>query len=413
MLQYKYFITVFFLLFLCFVNVFYSQSPIPAGAKLEQIASAIQQPEGPVWKDGTGLLFSDIKAAIIYLWSPATNSLTKYLAKSDSSNGLTFDKQGRLILTQMGKRRIARQELDGTITPLAETYLGKQFNSPNDIIVKKSDGSIFFTDPDFNVPVGGKDEIIINGKTIKGVYRYNPKNGQVQLLDATFTLPNGICFSPDEKKLYVNESQEVKIYSFDVVNDSTITNKTLLYTLPAIGYADGMKVDSAGTIYCCGPKGVWIIPPTGNTYLDRIDLTSGASNCAWGDADRKTLYITSGNGVYRIRLAATTKVDERHGGILPNKFELFQNYPNPFNPSTVIKWQLAADSNVKLKIFDQLGREIATLVNEFKPAGYYSSQFSILPTGRQVRNSQLSSGVYFYTLTANNFCQTKKLMLIK
>lgn len=392
-------------LFLCCVNIFYSQSPIPPGAKLEQIATGILQPEGPVWKDGAGLLFSDIKAACIYLWSPLTNSVSKYIAKSDSSNGLTFDKQGRLILTQMGKRRVSRQEPDGTITPLATIYLGKKFNSPNDVVVK-SDGAIFFTDPDFNVPQNAAREIIINGKTVKGIYRYNPKSGQVQLLDATFNLPNGICFSPDEKKLYVNESQEVKIYAFDVVNDSTLANKTLVYTLPMSGYADGMKIDSTGNIFCAGPGGVTIVSARTNSYVDRINISTGASNCAWGDVDRKTLYITSGNSVYRIRLAAATNIKEEHGNLLPNNYELFQNYPNPFNPSTVIKWQLAADSNVKLRIYDQLGKEIDTCVNEFQRAGTHQITLNL-------DNYNLTSGVYFYKLTANNFSATKKLTILK
>jgi gluconolactonase len=408
----KHLLTLFFFLFFCCVNFFYAQSPIPSGAKLERIATGILQPEGPVWKDGTGLLFSDVKAAIIYQLSPADNSLSKYLAKSDSSNGLTFDKQGRLILTQMGKRRVSRQELNGTITPLATTYLGGRFNSPNDIVVK-SDGAIFFTDPDFNIPVGGTQEIILNGAKIKGVYRISPKSGQVQLLDATFTLPNGICFSPDEKKLYVNESQQVKIYSFDVVNDSTITNKTLLYTLPQSGYADGMKVDSVGNIYCCGPLGVWIIPPSGNNYLDKISMpnSASASNCAWGDADKKTLYITSGSSVYKIRLAPTTSVNDKHGSIIPDNYKLFQNYPNPFNPSTVIGYQLPKAGFTSLKIYDLMGNEVKTLVNEFQPAGIYN--FTLNLSKGSILNSQFSSGVYFYTLIAGNFTQTKKLILLK
>ena len=162
----------------------------------------------------------------------------------------------------MRLRRIARQELDGSIIPLASTFRDKKFNSPNDLVVK-SDGSIFFTDPDFNIPYPYNKEL-----AFKGVYRIST-SGSIKLLDSTFDKPNGICFSPDEKKLYVNESPKCRIYVWDVVDDSTIANKKLFYQIPASGYADGMKVDSAGNVYCTGPTGVWIISPN-SEYLDKI-----------------------------------------------------------------------------------------------------------------------------------------------
>jgi gluconolactonase len=319
----------------------FSQSPIPAGAKLEKVVTGLLQPEGPIWKDGVGLLFSDIQGNTIYQWSP-TDSLKKvYLNPSDSSNGLTLDLQGRLILTQMEKRRVSRQESNGTITPLASTYNGKKFNSPNDVVVK-SDGSIFFTDPDFNTPTGQSKEL-----GFRGIFRISPF-GAVQLLDSTFDKPNGICFSPDEKKLYVNESPQHKIYVWDVVNDSTIANKKPLYTIPMSGYADGMKTDSAGNIYCTGPTGVWIVSPSG-TYLDKIATPETPTNCAWGDGDRKTLYITAGTSVYRIRLAASTGIHD-HGSLEPGSFKLYANYPNPFNPATNLRFTVPEAHQPSAKI---------------------------------------------------------------
>jgi gluconolactonase len=379
-----------------------AQSPVPAGATVEIIATGIKQPEGPVWMNGVGLLFSDIKTAKIYKWTPE-NKLEIYMAHSDSSNGLTLDLQGRLVLTQMGKRRIARRETDGSITPLVSNYNGKKFNSPNDLVVK-SDGSIFFTDPDFNLPLGAKTEILVNGKYVKGVYILKP-NGDIQLLDAAFDKPNGICFSPDEKKLYVNESPKGEIYVWDVVNDSTIANKKLFNKV--IPYADGMKVDPSGNLYCTHSGGVSIFSPEGN-YFDKIALpnNTSASNCAWGDADRKTLYITGGTSIYRIRLADPSNVDENHGSNIPKSIELFQNYPNPFNPDTKIDWQISQSSFVNLKIYNSLGCEVSTLVNEYKQAGKYNSQFSI-------HNYQLPSGVYFCRLTAGDFVSVKKMILMK
>jgi gluconolactonase len=397
------------IIFLITLSVVSAQSPIPSGAKVEQIVTGIQQPEGPVWMDGVGLLFSDIKAAKIYKWT-ADKGKEIYMAHSDSSNGLTLDLQGRLILTQMGKRRVSRQETDGTITPLATTYNGKKLNSPNDIVVK-SDGSIFFTDPDFNIPVGGTTEILINGQYIKGVYRLKP-NGDIQLLDGTFNKPNGICFSPDENKLYVNDWATGKIYVWDVVNDSTITNKRSFNTTVLSG-TDGMKVDSAGNLYCACNGGVSIFSPAG-VYLDKIAIPNGStSNCAWGDADRKTLYITGGTSVYKIRMADPSGVNDGHGSIVPKTMELFQNYPNPFNPETKIEWQISKSGFVNLKIFNSLGCEVTTLVNEYKQAGKYISLFSIrnVPAGRI--SASLSSGVYYCRLTAGDFVQVKKMILMK
>ncbi|MFZ0453310.1 MAG: SMP-30/gluconolactonase/LRE family protein, partial [Ignavibacteriaceae bacterium] len=353
------------------------------------------QPEGPVWKDSVGLLFSDIQANVIYLWSQQDSSLKIYLQHSDSSNGLTFDHEGRLVLTQMELRRVAREEKDGTIIPLASTFRGKKFNSPNDLAVK-SDGSIFFTDPDFNIPFPQTSEL-----HFQGIYRIDT-SGSIKLLDSTFDKPNGICFSPDEKKLYVNDSHKCQIYVWDIVNDSTIENKKLFYQIPATGYADGMKVDSAGNIYCTGPTGVWIISPEGK-YLDKIAMTENPSNCNWGDADGNTLYITAGKSLYKIRMAAATAVKE-HGSLNIKTYKLYANYPNPFNPSTTITFDLLKGQNVKLKIFDILGNEQETLLNGYLSAGTHSVRFNA---------ESFPSGVYMYQMEAGNIVQSKKMVLLR
>ena len=370
-----------------------AQSPVPPGAKLEKIAVGLSQPEGPIWIDSLGLLFSDIAANMIYRFSTEDSSLTTFMKPSDSSNGLTLDLQGRLILTQMELRRVSRREANGTITPLVSTYKGKKFNSPNDVVVK-SDSSIFFTDPDFNIPNGESAEL-----SFKGIYRISPSGG-LTLLDSTLDKPNGICFSLDEKKLYVNESAQAKIYVWDVVGDS-ITNKKLFYQVPATGYVDGMKIDPQGNIYCSGPNGVWIISSAG-TYLDKISMET-PSNCNWGDADRKTLYITAGHSLYRIRLASTTGVHD-HGSVLPHSFKLYANFPNPFNPETMISYQLAVNSMVTLNVYDPLGREIATLVNEERQAGTY-----LVPWNA----AGFASGTYFYRLISGSLTETRKMILLR
>jgi gluconolactonase len=371
-----------------------AQSPVPPNAILEKLATGFQQPEGPVWKDSVGLLFSDIARSKIYVWSPSDSATSVYLQPSDSSNGLTLDRQGRLILTQMLKRRVARQETDGSITPLVSTYNGKRFNCPNDVVVR-SDGSLFFTDPDFNIPYGQQSEL-----HFQGIYRLSP-GGTLQLLDSTFDKPNGICFSPDEKKLYVNASQKCIIYTWDVINDSTIANKKVFYTIPASGYADGMKTDAQGNVYCTGPTGIWIVSPSG-VLLDKIAMTETPSNCNWGDANKKILYITAGSSLYRIRLTTTgiNSPQYRKTGF----YQLQESYPNPCNPGTVIKFHLPLTENVTLSVFDVIGHQVAMLASGMLAAGDHARHWD---------TSGVSSGVYFYRLSTGSYTSTKKLVVLR
>lgn len=389
-----------FLLLILFLStsLVSAQSPVPEDAELELISNGFQFVEGPVWSDTIGLLFSDIPANRVYQWTKE-DSISIFINPSFNSNGLSYDLEGGLILAQTGLRRVGRLESNGTQTSLADTFNGKKLNSPNDIAVK-SDGSIFFTDPPFNIPPGQQQEL-----TFSGIFRISPYGG-LQLLDSTLNLPNGICFSPDETKLYVNNSQARIIYVWDVINDSTIANKQVFATINPSGYADGMKTDASGNLFCTGPLGVWVFSPYGD-ILDTIFVPGQTSNCNWGDYDRKTLYITAGNSVYRIRLQSETGLKDQ-GGFNP-EFELYQNYPNPFNPITKIKYAIGRRQHATLKIFDILGNEIAELVNKEMSAGEYEVEF--LASGDKSDN--LCSGIYFCQLEAGDFRQTKKLILIK
>ena len=296
----------------------------------------------------------------------------------------------------MGLRRIVRFEKNGTQTSLADHYDGKKFSSPNDLVVK-SDGAIFFTDPDFNIPWGESKELSFNG-----VYRISP-SGELELLTSELTLPNGICFSPDESKLYVNDSQVHKIYQWDVVNGSTITNKQLLYTIPVNGYADGMKIDADGNIYCTCSSTVWVVSPSGD-LLGEINLPSNvsASNCAWGESDHKTLFITAGSSVYRVRPLASAVEDSEP--LSPVGFQLFQNYPNPFNPSTRIGFHLKSSEFVTLKIYNDIGEEVATLVQDKMLAGQHEIFWSA---------GNLTSGRYIYSLQAGSMHDSRKMIFQK
>ncbi len=378
-----------------------AQSPVPSGATVELVAKGFQFVEGPVWSDSTGLLFSDIPGNTVYKWT-APGDVQVFLRPSANANGLAFDAQGRLILAQTGLRRVARREHSGTQTPLATLYNGKKLNSPNDLAVK-SDGAIFFTDPPFNIPTGEKAEL-----SFSGIYRISPA-GTLQLLDSSLALPNGICFSPDESKLYVNNSQERVVYVWDVVNDSTIANKRRFAAIAPTGYADGMKVDAKGNLFCAAPLGVWVFGPDG-AVLDTILVPGQTSNCNWGDTDGKTLYMTSGTSVYRIRLAVTGV--EEHGALQLTGPELFANYPNPFNGISHFGFSLPSgsqgggeyQSRITLKIYDMLGREVATVVDDTLEPGRYERAFEA---------DGLSSGAYLYRLDAGGHASTRTMLLVR
>jgi sugar lactone lactonase YvrE len=264
-------------------------------SRVEKVAGDFQFTEGPVWHRSNFLLFSDIPANTIYQWTPNKN-LTIFRRPSGNSNGNTLDREGHLISAEHGNRRVSRTEKDGTLVTLASHYEGKRLNSPNDLTVR-SDGSIYFTDP----PYGIKPEQEELG--FYGVYRLSP-DGKLTLLVKDIFRPNGIAFSPDEKKLYVNDSEKGFIRVFDVQPNGTLDHGRLFAELKDSnkpGVPDGMKVDTQGNVYSTGPGGVWIFSPSGS-LLGKIDVPEVATNLAWGDSDYKTLYITASKSLYRIRL---------------------------------------------------------------------------------------------------------------
>ena len=265
---------------------------IDNNTKVEKLSDGFKFTEGPVWNPSGFLLFSDIPADTIYKWAP-NRKPSIFRRPAGNPNGNTLDKEGRLITAQHN-RQLTRTEKNGKITILAERYQGKRLNSPNDIAVK-SDGSIYFTDP----PYGIKKEQEELG--FYGIYRWKP-DGTLTLLNKEMVRPNGIAFSPDEKKLYVSDSEKLHIRVFDVQSDGTLTNSKVFAELAGPtdkGVPDGMKVDTKGNIYCSGSGGIWIFSPAGQ-LLGKIAVPQSVTNLAWGDKDYKTLYITAGNSIYRI-----------------------------------------------------------------------------------------------------------------
>ncbi len=268
----------------------FAQSPVPEGAVATRIAGGFKFVEGPVWHDGA-ILFSDIPGNTVYRWSPG-DSTTVFRRPSHNSNGLTLDAQGRLLLAQHGARRVARIEEDGSETALVTHFEGKRLNSPNDMAVHP-DGSLYFTDP----PWGIRPEQAELDFT--GVFRLAP-DGSLHLLVDSLYNPNGITFSPDFGTLYVSTSDERTVIAYDVAAHS-LSNGRLFATTAGEGAADGMKTDASGRLYVTAPVGVEIYTPDG-TLLDQIEVPEQTTNLAFGDADGKALYITSGTGLYHIRL---------------------------------------------------------------------------------------------------------------
>ena len=280
---------------------------VPSDARIEHIACGFTFTEGPLW-DGDSLLFSDIPNSRIARWRrlPEGPELTTFRSPSQLSNGLTFDRQGRLLACEGNARRLTRTETDGTIVTIAETYQGKRINSPNDVVAAP-DGSIYFTDPfwaqSFKNPFGPTVQNEDRELPFDGVYRVG-LDGIVTLLIDDFIRPNGLAFSPDGHTLYVADTRKFHMRAFDVGADGGLSNGRIFAEIESEdeGVPDGMKVDIEGNVYCTGPGGVWVVAASGE-ILGRILPPEVPANVCWGDSDMSTLYITARTSVYRVKLA--------------------------------------------------------------------------------------------------------------
>lgn len=267
------------------------------GATVEKVAGGFQFTEGPVYDRKTdSLIFSDIPADSLFRYTPATGKTDLFRKPSGQANGNTLDREGRLISCEHQNRRVSRTEKEGMVVTLAYAQEFKRLNSPNDIVVK-SDGTLYFTDPPYGIR---KEQEEIG---YYGVYRIGA-NGTLTLLVRDFLRPNGLAFSPDEKRLYVADTEGKHIRVFEVRADGTLANGRVFadLTMPEKrGAPDGLKVDVKGNVYCTGPSGVWVIAPDGKR-LGIIEVPEVAANVGFGDKDFKSLYITASTGLYRIRL---------------------------------------------------------------------------------------------------------------
>jgi gluconolactonase len=284
---------------------------VARGSEPEKIATGFQFIEGPLWFSSGHLWFSDVIGNVVRQWS--LSGVTEILrpagySSSDAPkgaligpNGMVHGPNGAVLLCQHGNRRIVRVSPTLQTSVLVDRYQGKRLNSPNDLVFK-SDGSLYFTDPPYGLAqqdTDPKKELPFNA-----VFRLT--HGELTTVITDLTRPNGIAFSPDEKQLFISNSDEKhKVWMvYDVAADGSLRNSRVFFDVTAEsapGLPDGMKIDSKGNLYCAGPGGIWIFSSKGK-HLGTIKLPEIAANCNWGD-DGKTLYITASTSLYRIKLA--------------------------------------------------------------------------------------------------------------
>lgn len=277
-------------------------------AAVEQLWTGARWAEGPVWfGDGRFLLFSDIPNNAVLRWTEETGEVSRFPAQSNNANGHTRDRQGRLISCEHDSRRLTRTEPDGSITVLAEKYLNKRLNAPNDVVVH-SNGSIWFTDPGYGI-LSNYEGHIDKFELPTNVYRLDPSTGELLVVSDEFVRPNGLCFSPDEKLLYIvdtgipkDKPQLIKV--FDVIEGKKLTNGRPFCDMGK-GNSDGIRADIDGNIWAAagnggeGYDGVHIFSPDGK-LIGKICLPEICSNLCFGGLKHNRLFMTASQSLYSI-----------------------------------------------------------------------------------------------------------------
>jgi gluconolactonase len=277
---------------------------VDENAELEQLATGFTFTEGPIWMPDGSLHFSDMPADKRRRWHPS-DGVTVLRDPSNKCNGMTLDNDGNLIVCEHVTSSVVRERTDGTRETLAYHWGSSYLNSPNDVIVA-SDGSILFTDPTYGrMPGFGIERA--QELDFQGVYRIPAGGGDLQLLVDDFKQPNGLCFTPDESKLYVNDTDRAHIRIFDVGPNHQLSNGRVFAEnigtgdLAAGGLVDGMKVDERGNVYVTGPDGVWVFDE-GGEHLGLIRVPESVGNINWGDGDWRSLYVAASASIYRVRM---------------------------------------------------------------------------------------------------------------
>ncbi len=271
---------------------------------LEQVATGYIFTEGPAW-DGERLIFSDIPGDAVFVMTPGAAPETLY-NPSSLANGHTFDREGRLLNAEHGSGEITRWTPEAGRQTVVAEYQGKHLSSPNDLVVRQSDGMIFFTDPPYglaNPYQGVKREAEVG---FNGVYGFDEATGRMVLIDDALDRPNGLAFSPDESVLYVGDTATQTVWAYDIAADGTASGKRLLADHKAEGKqgaVDGVRVDTEGRVYSTCPGGLCVVAADG-TLLARLETPKRATNLAWGGPDLSDLYVTALSDVYRVTTRA-------------------------------------------------------------------------------------------------------------
>lgn len=276
-------------------------------AKVEKIATGFKFTEGPIWHPKEkALYFSDMPNDVRRRWS-AKDGVKEVKKPANKCNGMTLDANLNLIVCEHSTSLLVRETTKGERQVVASHYKGKELNSPNDVIVK-SDGAIYFSDPTYGrMPVFGEERK--QDLDFQGVYRVDPKTGNLDCLVDDFGQPNGLCFSPDERLLYVNDTANAHIRVFEMKSDGRLGKGRLFAegigsgTFEG-GLVDGMKCDRGGNVYVTGPRGIWVFAPDGE-HLGVIAMPEHSGNLNWGGDSWDELYCTCSTSVYRVKLKAS------------------------------------------------------------------------------------------------------------
>jgi gluconolactonase len=283
---------------------------IDRDAQVERVATGFTFTEGPIWnKQGAFLLFSDMPGDVRRRWSEH-DGVEEVMRPSNKCNGMVYDAEGNLLVCEHVTSSLVRERPDGTRETIASHYGGKELNSPNDVVTR-SDGTIYFSDPIYGrVPGFGLERE--QDLSFQAVYRIAPGGGEPQLAvpEDDFEQPNGLCFSPDESLMYINDTPRALIRVYDISADGTLSGGRLFFDhigsgVIEEGIPDGMKCDERGNIWVTGPGGVWVISPHAE-HLGVVQVPENVGNIGWGGSDWKTLYMPSSTSLYRVPTKAAS-----------------------------------------------------------------------------------------------------------
>jgi gluconolactonase len=283
---------------------------IDPSAEVERLATGFTFTEGPIWnQQGEYLLFSDMPGDVRRRWSEQAG-VEEVMRPSNKCNGMVYDAEGSLLVCEHVTSSLVREQPDGTRETIASHYRGKELNSPNDVVTR-SDGTIYFSDPSYGrMPGFGLERE--QDLSFQGVYRIPPGGGEPELVveQDEFEQPNGLCFSPDESLMYINDTPRALIRLYDVQADGALSNGRLFFDgigsgVIEEGIPDGMKCDERGDIWVTGPGGVWVISGAGE-HLGVVGVPENVGNLAWGGAGYKTLYMPSSTSLYRVQTKAAS-----------------------------------------------------------------------------------------------------------